>query len=165
MVPAPVTYPDRPFLRWKFTYKDTGRRDNTDSGLRDNPVTYLEACEKLHGAFSEFSEKAGISVEPVQFEDIKKKVKSVLKVEADKEGRIYAWKRSTENGNLFKVTEQDKSLHYSPYFWEQQKEDFEYMENSQEMIQKQVYRFHQAAGYHRHYTLKQLLPKHNILVV
>jgi len=159
------TYPDRPFLRWNFTYKKTSSRDSTDSGLRDNPATFLEACEKLHGAFSKFAKETNIAADDVPFQKIKGEVERILGVEKDKKGRIYAWKESMESGNLFKVTEQDKLLHYSPYFWEQQKEDFEYMKNSHEMIQKQVYRFHQAAGYHRHYTLKQLLPKHEILVV
>jgi len=56
-------------------------------------------------------------------------------------------------------------LNYSPYDWERQKDDFEGLENSHEMINKDVYRFHQAAAYHRNYTLKQLLPKHGIIVL
>ena len=34
-----------------------------------------------------------------------------------------------------------------------------------QIIEKDVYRFHQAAIYHRDYTLKQLLPKHGIAVL
>ncbi|MDX2503601.1 MAG: hypothetical protein QNL62_03875 [Gammaproteobacteria bacterium] len=54
---------------------------------------------------------------------------------------------------------------YSKYDWEQQKDDFEDLENAHQMIEKEVYKFHQAAIYHRDYTLKQLLPKHGIIVL
>ncbi len=57
------------------------------------------------------------------------------------------------------------TLSYSKYDWEQQKDDFEDLENAHQMIEKEVYKFHQAAIYHRDYTLKQLLPKHGIIVL
>ena len=45
------TYPDRPFLKWRFNFK----LNNRNSGWRDNGATFLEACEKLHTAFSDYA--------------------------------------------------------------------------------------------------------------
>jgi len=154
------TYPDRPFLRWKFTYK----KDNRSSDWRDNPENFLEACEQLHRAFSAYAKKSKQAVNPVAFDDIRDKVDAILRVEANKEGRIEVWKKAINNGSLFASSDQE-ALYYSPYFWEQQKSDFEDLDNSHDIIKTDVYRFHQAAIYHRDYTLKQLLPKHGILVL
>jgi len=154
------TYPDRPFLRWKFIYK----KGYEDSGWRNNHDTFLEGCEKIHKAFSEYAKATERSVNPVDFHSIKDKISEILSIEANKEGRIDAWKNAINNGDLFKQSD-DEALNYSPYFWEQQKESFEDCKKSHEMINTNVYKFHQAAIYHRNYTLKQLLPKHNMLVI
>jgi len=154
------TYPDRPFLRWKFIYI----KDKKDSGWRNNHETFLEGCEKIHKAFSEYATKTERSINPVDFSTIKNKISEILSLEANKEGRIDAWKAAINNDSLF-VHADNEALNYSPYFWEQQKERFEDCDNSHEMINTNVYKFHQAAIYHRNYTLKQLLPKNNILVL
>lgn len=154
------TYPDRPFLKWKFTYK----KNNVSSGWRDNHETFLEGCEKIHKAFSDYAVQAKISINSVDFAEIKTKVSEILTLEVNKENRIEAWKKAINNGDLFKNSKNEE-LDYSPYFWEQQKSDFEDLDYSHEMINKNVYKFHQAAIYHRNYTLKQLLPKHHIMVL
>lgn len=154
------TYPDRPFLRWKFTYI----KNNQDSGWRNNHETFLEGCEKIHKAFSEYAIQAELSINPVNFSEIKDKVSEILSLEAAKEYRIEAWKTAINNGDLFEVSN-NEALDYSSDDWEQQKDNFEDLESSNEMIDKNVYKFHQAAIYHRNYTLKQLLPKHNIMVL
>jgi len=154
------TYPDRPFLKWRFNYK----KNNKDSGWRDNPATFMEACEKLHAAFSEYAEKAGIANNPVSFESIRSKVDVILRFEADKEGRSGAWINAINNNELFEKAD-DEALHFSKDDWEQQKDDFKDLENSHEMKEKEVYQFHQAVIYHRDYALKNLLPKHGVIVV
>ncbi|KAF3984289.1 MAG: hypothetical protein HFP81_02885 [Methylococcales symbiont of Hymedesmia sp. n. MRB-2018] len=154
------TYPDRPFLKWKFIYK----KDKKSSGWRDNHATFLEGCEKIHEAFSKYAQQAGVQIKPVEFDTIKAKVSDILAIEANKEGRIEAWKKAINNGDLFEKSN-NEALEYSAHFWEQQKDDFEDLEDSYEMINTSVYKFHQAAIYHRNYTLKQLLPKHNIMVL
>jgi predicted transcriptional regulator len=154
------TYPDRPFLKWRFTFK----KNNRDSDWRDNPSTYLQACKKLHKAFSDYAVKTGTSKNPVAFGSIKEKIKSILCLEKAKEERIEAWIEAIDSGDLFKKEDRE-ALFYSKHDWEQQKDDFEDLENANEMIQKEVYQFHQAAIYHRDYTLKQLLPRHGIVVL
>ena len=155
------TYPDRPFLRWRFTYDD---KDRTDSGWRNNRDTFLEGCEKMHQAFSEYATQTGWSEHAKEFSAIKPAIINILALEADKAGRIEAWKTAINEGRLFEKSD-NEALEYSPYFWEQQKNRFEVLDNSHEMIGTHVYRFCQAAIYHRNYTLKQLLPAHNIMVI
>lgn len=154
------TYPDRPFLRWKFTYT----KGNQDSDWRNNHETFLEGCEKIHKAFNEYAKQANLLTKAVDFSNIKDKVSEILATEANKEGRIKAWKTAINNGELFENSD-NEALEYYPNQWEQQKHNFEDLENSYEMIDKNVYKFHQAAIYHRNYTLKQLLPKHKIMVL
>ena len=45
---AALTYPDRPYLRWRFDYEYPRKRS---SGLRHNSATFLEGCEKLRNMF------------------------------------------------------------------------------------------------------------------
>ncbi|HBT88837.1 DUF6765 family protein [Desulfobacter sp.] len=154
------TYPDRPFLRWRFIFK----RDDTDSGWRDNKKAYLEACEKLHQAFGRYAKDAEIIGVPVAFESIKKTVSDIIGLEAAKDKRVEAWVKAIQNGDLFDP-QPDEALSFSKHEWEQQAHDFEELDHSSEMKEKDVYKFHQAAIYHRDYTLKQLLPKHGIVVL
>jgi hypothetical protein len=154
------TYPDRPFLRWRFNFKEKNR----DSGWRDNPATFLEACEKLHAAFSQYAEQAGIAVKPEKFESMRTEVDRILRLEKAKEGRIEAWIESITEGRLFKQ-EPNEALFFSKHEWEQQIDDFDSLKASQLIIDKEVYQFYQAASYHRNYTLKQLLPRNGIVVL
>ena len=154
------TYPDRPFLKWRFNYD----KKHTDSGWRDNPATYMEACEKLHAAFSEYAEKSGTMHNPVSFESIRSKVDDILRLEADKKGRINAWVEAINANELFKK-EDNEALHFSKNDWELQKYNFTQLGNSHEMIEIEVYQFHQAVIYHRDYALKNLLPKHGLVVL
>ncbi len=154
------TYPDRPFLRWRFNYE----LSDQSSGWRDNKETFLEGCEKLHGFFRTFARKTEGESVGREFSDIRDTVEAVLALEAAKEGRIDAWKQAISDGSLFQP-EENEALHYDPYHWREQREDFEHLEHSADVIETDVYNFHQAAAYHRNYTLKQLLPKYGILVL
>lgn len=153
------TYPDRPFLRWRFNFT----KNNKDSGWRENSKTYLVACEKLHAAFGDYAKQAGIAKNPVEFNAIKATVAEILCLESAKEGRIDAWKTAINTGKLYKP-EALEALQYSKDDWEKQKESFETLPTASDIIGTEVYKFHQAASYHRVYTLKQLLPKHGIVV-
>lgn len=94
-----ATYPDRPYLRWSFRYAD-GR----SSGERDNPSTFIAACEKLHGLFI----KLGDAVPGyahlggrVPFIQIRDTVKNVLAREGAMEERITAWQEKAKQGALY----------------------------------------------------------------
>jgi len=154
------TYPDRPFLKWKFTYEQSGK----PSGWRMNPDTFLEACGKLHEAFSDFAGQAGLARNPVGFDSISEKVRGIIEQEAPMQGRIEAWKAAIRGGELFKPVA-DEALSYSADVWEQQKAGFNNLPSSADASRLDVYKFHQAAIYHRDHTLKQLLPRHGIVVL
>lgn len=154
------TYPDRPFLRWTFAYN----KNKGDAVWRNNQDTFLEWCEKIHQAFSDYALQTGISTNAVPFADIKNNVKHILALEANKEDRIAKWKEAINDNSLFKSTD-NEAIQYSPDTWEHQRDEFTDLGHSYDMINKHVYKFHQAAIYHRNYVLKQLLPKHNILVL
>lgn len=154
------TYPDRPYLTWRFKYETANR----DSDWRINSDTYLEGCEKLHAALAEYAQGAGIAKGAVSFDSIKDKVKEILGLESDMPGRIAAWKTAIRNNELF-ATEANEALNYSKDGWNQQKKAFRSLGRSDEIAKFEVYRFHQAAIYHRDYTLKQLLPRYGIVVV
>jgi len=154
------TYPDRPFLKWRFNYE----KDNRDSGWRDNPATFIQACEKLHAAFRAYAEGVGICHQPVEFDSIKNKVDNILRLERGKEGRTSAWIEAINNNELFQ-TDESEMLFYSDSLWEAQKKNFMNLNNSCEARQLDVYKFHLAAIYHRNYTLKDLLPKHGLVIL
>ena len=49
---AVLTFPDRPYLHWEFRYENREGVQN-----RDNPATFLEAAEALHGMFARVREE------------------------------------------------------------------------------------------------------------
>ncbi len=134
------------------------------TGWRDSKESFLEACEELHYEFGRYVKKAGIVDSPVEFETIKDKVSQIINLEAAKDVRTQEWIKAIESGNLF-PPKPDEALFFSKHDWEQQTDDFEDLEHAYEMKEKDVYKFHQAAIYHRDYTLKQLLPKYGIVVL
>ena len=154
------TYPDRPFLRWKFTYK----KDQKDSGWRDNQQTFLEACEMLHGAFLKFGVEAEISNNSISFNSIKDKIAEILSIEAGKEQRIEAWRDAISSGMLFPCDSKE-AINFDAKSWEEEKELFNVHPHSSVIIESDIYKFNQAAIYHRNFCLKELLPKHNLSVI
>jgi hypothetical protein len=147
-----LSFPDRPYLRWEFEYElprpGNGTREN-----RENYKDYLQGCRELHSFFSGFARKRYAHPEGRAFDDIKGVVSEILRIEADKEARSEGWKRS---GLV------PGSADYSELEWESQKKGFDKYADSSVGMDTSVYRFHQAAAYHRYYMLKDLLPKHGI---
>ena len=159
---AVFTYPDRPYLKWKFNYEypDSGR----SSGLRDNPATFLEACEKLHGMFCRFAEK-NPNVRQDQgrlFSRIKNSVQSILATQASREGREDAWKQAAEAGKLFLKAE--KILPYQGEKWKEGIDTLKSSRDSHDALKEPVFRFYQAASIHRTFVLRELLPKYKLVI-
>lgn len=155
---AAHTYPDRPYLKWSFKYED-GR----ESGMRSNPDTFLEACEKLHNFFSEFG-KARPEFQqraPTPFSDMKAKVIEVLGETKQKDGRIQAWKDAIASGDLF---DGEQVPEYNEKEWLDALENIEQYDDAEQAIGLDVFRFLQAAAVHRTFVLRELLPEHGLLV-
>lgn len=158
---AALTYPDRPYLKWQFDYEHPEKRS---SGLRDNPATFLEACEKLHGVFCRFGERRPDVKQDKgrPFGEIRESVKKILAVQAKWEDRVEAWKKSAENGELF--LEGESIRPYKGHEWMEEIDVLKESENSSDALESHIFRFFQAAALHRTFVLRDLLPKHKLVV-
>ena len=153
-----VTFPDRPYLKWNFDYQD-----GTKSGLRDNTETFLEFSKAIHAIFSVIAENNPEYQDKSQFrewEQLKPEVLEILKVQGKKDERIKAWQHAAESGALFNF--QEKIPVYQDW-----NSVFENLDDSKAELtfKEPVYRFYQAASYHRWYVLRELLPSHGIMVI
>ena len=157
---AAVTYPDRPFLRWQFDYEHPKRRS---SGLRDNPATFLEACEKLHGMFRRLGERNPDAMQDggCAFEDIRDAVVPILATQASREGREKAWKNAAKAGDLFVKSE--SILPYQGASWKRELDGLRRATDSRKALDKSIFRFFQAAAAHRTFVLRDLLPRHGLV--
>ena len=152
-----ATYPDRPYLQWRFTYADPAH----DSGVRSNQVTFLEAAEKLHGIFSRLAALLPNYAEPGggrSFASIRETVSEILALEAGMDSRIYAWQMAAAKGKLFKGEE------IPPYSPDVFSADVEAMsQHTTESVQgTNAYGFLRAAQLHREFVLHTLLPKYGL---
>ncbi|MCY9862464.1 hypothetical protein CWO27_07710 [Vibrio sp. 10N.286.51.C3] len=153
-----VTFPDRPYLHWSFEYELSGH-----SGWRDNVATFTEYCEKIHQFFVDIANSNPDWRDEEQqqsWEQLKPKVVAILQYQAKGDDRIVKWQQETEFGELFNAAEAIPV--YSDW-----NVDFEQLETleSEEAMSTSVYKFYQAASYHRWYVLRELLPKYGLMVV
>lgn len=150
-----LSLPDLPFLKWKFQF-EKNRPGNGCVSHRDNPAHFFKATQCLHEWLSIYAKKRYDMNETTPFSEIQETIRSVLATEGDDKERVAAWKTS---GLLPADTEA-----YDPEEWERTKNDFGNRMSIEEGIKTPVYRFHQAAAYHRYYMLKDLLPRYGIAV-
>ena len=159
---AVATLPDQPYLEWEFSYE---KGDKVSK--RNNPQTYLEGCENLHIKLKAFAEQF-YTEKPqcVSFSEIQGAIKKVLSFYGEECDRLKKWIEYIKTSQLFQFTDEDKNfLQYNYEDWEnQKKEKFHNLVTSSEVVDLPIYKFHQASDYHRHYTLKNLLPKYGIIV-
>ena len=132
------TYPDRPFLKWQFQYEHP---EGQSSGVRDNPATFLEACEKLHAMFFAFvKENRDLKAdEGLPFDEIRDTVSKILNKKKKCQGRSNAWKQAAKKGKLF--SQPEEILPYLGKSWEKELEELKECKNSQIALEKSVYRF------------------------
>ncbi len=159
---AAVTFPDRPFLKWRFQY------DGADKmcPLRDNPETFLEACEELHGIFRTVAEKRQDLAEENSFKDfnsIREIVIDVLRTQADQKGRIQAWKDLALAGEII-GTGAEKIPSYNEDTWHNQRDNLKRKKDSSVATSLNIYQFYQAAAIHRVNVLRNILPSHGLIV-
>lgn len=157
---AVMTYPDRPYLVWSFTYE----KPKIKSGIRNNPETFLEGCQSLYNLFEEVSkqrpdykDKAG----KVRFSDICSEVKSILHLQGKKKDRINAWRKAAKEGNLFASGKEEITIYKD---WNSEFRKMNGKSDSRFALTTNIYKFYQAASFHRVYILRDLLPSHNLIV-
>lgn len=162
---AVSVYPDQPFLKWSFDYEYPDLVTSKRS-VRNNQKTFLEACEKLYNLFTRFlaihKEYFDINSR-VEFLEIKPKLKEILALEIAKHERSKAWTKALKKGEL--SGKKEKLPIYDPHKWENERDNFPNLTKAKEGANLNVYKFYQAASYHKHYVLRELLPKHGIVVL
>ena len=158
-----ATYPDRPFLHWRVTF-ERPRPGNGVVSDRDNPATYLEGCEKIHGYFSRFARDFYTDSEQRSFDEFADQIDEILRFEGRMEERIEQWNSAFAENTIYRRAADEPPPTYSSEDWEGEKNRFHTLASSRDGIDSPVYRFHQAAALHRYYVLKDLLPAHNIAV-
>ena len=160
-----ATLPDRPYLVWSFEYERADEVDGRRS-TRHNPVTYLASCGALHNMFSRFSTlraNGRDGGDGRDFDTIAHRVQDVLQVQADKDGRIAAWQDAARSGEVF--GDGDETIpEYDGYAWNKQWEELDGKEDNEAAIELPVWLFYRAASLHRTYVLRDLLPKHGLIV-
>ena len=159
-----ATYPDRPWLVWSFDYE---RRDAV-AGMRskrDNPDTYLKGCRALHDMFRRFAgRRPGLrESDGCDFDDIADRVRAVLLVQADKAGRIAAWREAARTGALFDAAG-ETIPDYEGDAWNEQWDRLDGSKSCDAAMSLPVWCFYRAASLHRIYVLRDLLPKHDLIV-
>ena len=164
---AVAKYPDYPYLVWSFDYE----RDDAEIGgvtaVRDNPLTYMEACRALYQMFRSFVQtphgEQFCSHDRREFDDIKTHLSTILSTQLDKNGRCEEWKTRAP-GHVFGDRDEDIP-DYDGESWNEQWSDLHGQKNFSAATDLDVWRFYQAASLHCTYVLRDLLPKHGLIVV
>jgi hypothetical protein len=152
-----LTYPDRPYLQWSFTYEDG------TSSQRSNPESFLKACEKLYGRFREFASVYYGAAPPTtrNWDDLREVVAGVLGREGTADERCGYWLEAMSRGDWGEVP---APRPYDVENWNRIVEAFKSGSDAQAFLQSDPYRFFVAAEYHRSFVLKRLLPEIGLLV-
>lgn len=150
-------FPDRPFLKWEFTYEN-----GVPSGLRNNQETYMSACEKLFSLFSRFKSKAPRFAEAAEtrnFEEIRSIVAEILAFEGKKEARCNEWRKAAANGYLIF----DGAI--PEYREDNFQEELDTVKELSEIdvVNKRVWHFTRGVEVMRSMILNELLPAHGLI--
>lgn len=155
---AVATLPDRPYLTWEYAYEDVPKYGNRKKVQRTNLTDFMEACQELHKAFSDFirdSPAHGSPSDRSAWNDIETKVESILKQEKPKEERIELWRQAILKSDLFQATEEEKAIAYDDKAWKSNRLCFC---DSDKVHTHDIFLYNKAALMHRSYVLQQLLP-------
>ena len=158
---AAVTFPDRPYLVWKFDYEYP---ETTPSPLRNNPETFLQGAHALHEFFSQVAktnpEFAGGN--QMKFSAIELEVKAIIEKEGKKKKRILAWQNAARQGALFEPAGPIPA--YNADSWLNQRSQLKRRKNSSDARNTAFFRFYQAASVYRVHLLRHVLPDHGLVV-
>ena len=158
------TFPDRPYLAWSFEYETMDAVEGKRS-IRDNRVTFLAGFEALHTMFREFVARRPDlgSGDGREFDDIRAAVKQVVAVQAPEPGRMAAWQAAAHAGSVF-GRGHETIPEYQGQLWNDRWRELDGADNSSAVHQHPVWRFYQAAAIHRTHVLRDLLPRHGLIV-
>ena len=159
---AVAVLPDLPYLKWSFEYEQS-----SETSERDNAAAFLEACEKLHNMFQRFvSLSTGYDdgTSGVDFNTVEECVRDIMSFQNGKAERSEKWRTAFAKGQLG-IQAGEEIPHYDPEHWDKQRDHFSALNKPEEAASSEVYHFYQAASLHRHYVLRELLPKHGLVAI
>ncbi len=154
------TYPDRPFLAWKYQYEVSGEKIP-----RNNHADFVDACHALHRMFLRFAElrpdlRADGGIDGSRLDEA---VRDILALQAGMEGRIDKWQSAANRGDIYASGAEPIPI-YDENIWLQKRDKLSLNEDPDMILEASVFRFYQAAAVHRTYVLRDLLPQHGLLV-
>ena len=157
---AVLTFPDRPYLHWEFRYENREGVQN-----RDNPATFLEAAEALHGMFARVREErdndGADNGRP--WDEVAERVKGIIEKPGRKGERVEHWQEAAQGGDLY-AGAGERIPPYGDHDWDEQRERLaDNRDDSATVLDRSVFQFYQAAAAHRVYVLRDLLPAHGLL--
>ena len=159
-----ATLPDRPYLVWSFDYE----RPDAVAGIRstrNNPVTFLAGCRALHDMFRRFARlRPDVDTGAGRdFEAIAPRVREILLTQGNEAERVEAWQNAARAGTLFGEAGEAIPA-YEGEGWNAQWESLDGGDDYGIAMDTHIWRFYQAAALHRTYVLRDLLPKHGLIV-
>jgi len=163
---AVLTFPDQPYLHWRYTYEEEFPDRPRQVVERENRNHYLEACRKLHDMFARFAQKREdlrAGTHGGDFDQAEEKIKKILAIEDGKNARARAWRKLLREDPLF--GQLSVATYDADQGWNRDRNDFPELEDVRAITEFSVFRFFQAASLHRHYVLRELLPENGIVVI
>jgi hypothetical protein len=162
-----ATFPDQPYLEWSYQYELPNLQSGPQIVERQNANDYMEAAAALYGMFRTFADRRKDCADdkgPVEFKAIEARIREIVTLGADRDGRIGAWIKALQDG-VFSKTADTKVPVYDHQPWRNEMLMLAGLPSPQDASGVAVYHFHQAAALHKHYVLRELLPSVGILVV
>jgi hypothetical protein len=147
-------FPDRPYLRWSFTY-ESGEK----SGNRDNQETFMDYCEKQFNFFLELKEAAPQYAEDgnkQNFDVLRPEITNILGYEAKAEERCSRWEEAARSLFNGEIPQYDKRVLDAELQAVKQ-------HTAGEAISQRVWQFARAAELIRNSVSYELLPGQNII--
>jgi hypothetical protein len=163
-----ATFPDQPFLRWRYTYERADLWGDEPAVVeRNNPGDYLEGCRALHAMFREFAARRPDLADDASrrdFDAIEAMIATIIVDPGERDARSLLWKRAVAEGQ-FTGSDGEAIPDYDPSGWRLQLAGLSGLRHPSEALAAPVYRFQQAASMHRYYVLRELLPKHDVVLI
>lgn len=155
-------YPDIPYLIWSFNYSLSPDKIQH----RRNPDIFLKACRALFYMLKEAATSLPkfSSGRDIEFETIEEIIIKIINVKGGLDTRIGAWKLALASGGL--SGEPNESVNeYADTLWYEELKQLKDTEDSSPALRLPLFRFYQAASFHRMNILHEILPQHGLLVV
>lgn len=153
-----ASMPDYPFLVFSFQYERKHLLyDGQPTKPRNNPATYLQACERMHRYFAKYLAKSGEGADVDtrrKFAEVKSQIAEILSLaNDDEEKRLRHWQKKAKK--YWGIT-------IPNYPGKQWKKHFAGLTRKAEVLDSDAYKFFMAAAWHKKTVLDEILPKHGI---